>query len=104
MSERFDLPSDDLTLLRDILRAHLPPDVQVFAFGSRVQGTARRYSDLDLAIESGAALPWELITDLKQALTESDLSMKVDVIDLHAIDTGFRKRIEPELTPLPLTP
>ena len=102
MSEAIDLQPEDFALLRDILRARVPPNVRVFAFGSRVHCTARRYSDLDLALEGDAPLPWELLAGIRDALTESDLTINVDVIDLGAIDPAFRHRIEGSLVPLSL--
>ena len=44
-----DLDPRDLAAVRAILRRHVP-EFAVRAFGSRVRGTARRTSDLDLAI------------------------------------------------------
>src|SRR5205085_11964920 len=50
------LPSDHLHWVLTILAADLPPDAVVWVFGSRATGRARRYSDLDLAIDAGRPL------------------------------------------------
>ncbi|MBV8593313.1 MAG: nucleotidyltransferase domain-containing protein, partial [Caulobacteraceae bacterium] len=49
MTARPDLSPRDLATVRAILAAALPAEARVWVFGSRARGTARRYSDLDLA-------------------------------------------------------
>ena len=44
-----DLDEKSLQIVKELLRQHVP-ECKVLAFGSRVTGTASRYSDLDLAI------------------------------------------------------
>lgn len=55
------------------------PGVAVWAFGSRVRGTAQPYSDLDLAVFTTPAQSL-LVSDLRDALAESNLPF---VVDLH---------------------
>lgn len=50
------------------------PRYEVWAFGSRVKRTAKKYSDLDLAVISEQPLPIATMAELRQALDESDLS------------------------------
>jgi predicted nucleotidyltransferase len=99
-----DLPPADLEILRQVLRDHLPPSTSMWVFGSRVTGSARRYSDLDLALQGDAPLDWGILARLKDALSESDLTMKVDLVDLLAVDEAFRKIIESNMVRLPWTP
>jgi predicted nucleotidyltransferase len=95
-----DLPRADLAILLGVLRDHLPPDTDVWAFGSRTTGEARRYSDLDLALQSGETLDPDMLGRLQDALSESDLTVKVDVVDLLAVDPAFRRIIEGQMVPL----
>ena len=44
-----DITPEHLQIVRDILQKNIPRR-EVWAFGSRVKGTAKRYSDLDLAV------------------------------------------------------
>lgn len=82
--------------LRAILRRHLPGR-PVWAFGSRATGQrVKRFSDLDLAI-GGEELPLGESGRLAEALSESRLPFKVDIVDLSAITPEFRARIEPEM-------
>lgn len=102
MTRTIDLPRQDLAILQTILRAFLPPDTAAWAFGSRATGTARRYSDLDLALRSVTPLSLDALGRLQDALSESDLTIKVDLVDLAAVDPAFLRRIEPEMIALPL--
>lgn len=77
-----------------ILRACVPGR-EVWAFGSRVEGTAGRNSDLDLALvsEEGIDLDWRVIEELKDAFSESDLPFSVDVIDWRRASPSFRRAV-----------
>lgn len=100
MTRTIALSPDERAIVCDILRAHLPPDTQVWAFGSRATGTARRCSDLDLALEADGPLGLAVLADVAGALSESDLTYKVDVIDLRSVDPAFRALIAPEMVAL----
>ena len=59
-------------------------------------GRARRYSDLDLAIDAGRRLTSDEAATLREAFEECDLPYRVDIVDWHAIDERFRRLIEAE--------
>lgn len=80
-------------IVLDILDAHLPAGVTVWAFGSRVHGRARRYSDLDLAIDAGRRLTIDETAAIREAFDESDLPYRVDILDWRAIGAEFRSLI-----------
>jgi len=101
MTRAIDLSEVELAIVRTILRTHLPPAVRAWVFGSRATATARRYSDLDLALEGENPLSLDVLGDIAEALSESDLPYKVDVIDLRSIDPAFRALIEPDMVALP---
>lgn len=75
------------------------PDCEVRAFGSRVQGTHKKYSDLDLALISDKSIPIRTMALLKEAFSESDLPFKVDLVDWAMISEEFRKVIEEKGSP-----
>jgi type I restriction enzyme S subunit len=83
----------DLAEVRRILAAHVP-DCEVWAFGSRVGGTAKDFSDFDLAILGDAPIPAAALADLRDAFRESDLPFKVDAIDWATTDRHFRRIVE----------
>jgi len=90
-----DIRPHDLEIVREILRRHVP-NHEVLAFGSRVRWTARQYSDLDLAIRSDEAIPTDIIYAIKNELSESNLPMMVDVLDMASVSEKFRGIIEEE--------
>ena len=87
-----DLEPQHLQVVQHILSEHVP-ECEVRVFGSRANGTARRFSDLDLALISPKPIPWEQMEAVKDAFSESDLPIMVDVLDWHEASAGFRKRV-----------
>ena len=90
-----DLNPGQLSTVKAILAEHVP-ECEVRAFGSRAKWTAKDYSDLDLAVIGEGPLDWRTLDRLKEAFEESDLPMRVDVLDWHGISDSFRGVIEPE--------
>ena len=88
-----DLRPDHLTLILDILRKHVP-DREVRAFGSRVQGSAKTHSDLDIVLMGTEPMELLDMAKLQDAFSESALPMKIDVLDWQTISPEFRKLIE----------
>ena len=88
-----DIASEHLKTVETIL-SEFVPGYEVRAFGSRCDGTARKYSDLDLCVCGNEKLDWKLLANLKDALMESDLPFRVDLLDYHAMPEHFRKNID----------
>ena len=88
-----DLNPHHLETVNTILAEHVP-ECEVRAFGSRATWTAKDYSDLDLAIVGKGPLEWKALGRLKEAFEESNLPMRVDVLDWHSISESFRKAIK----------
>ena len=93
MTGSVDLNPNHLGTVKAILAEHVP-ECEVRAFGSRATWTAKDYSDLDLAVVGEGLLDWRTLDRLKEAFEESDLPMRVDVLDWHAISDSFREVIE----------
>ena len=88
-----DLSPHSLQIILQLIQQHLP-QAEVWAFGSRVTWTAKDYSDLDLVLKAPQPLPPNLFFQFQEALDESDLPIKVDVLDWHQISPEFRKNIK----------
>ena len=86
-----DLSQEHLEVVVDALRAHLP-GVAVWAYGSRVRGNARKYSDLDLVAFISQKQTARL-GELRQALEDSDLPFRVDLFAWHEIPQSFHSQI-----------
>lgn len=87
------LNSQELAEVLKILKSCLP-NTEVWAFGSRVTGGARKFSDLDIAVISSQPLPLTVMADLKEAFSESDLIFKVDIVDWAVTSEAFRRIIK----------
>lgn len=77
--------------LLDLLYRYLPK-VQVWAFGSRVKGSARASSDLDLVFFT-EDFDKPRLAVLREALEESQLPFAVDTLVWKDISPEFQKHI-----------
>lgn len=88
------LPPDQLQLVLSLTQQHLS-GVEVWAYGSRVRGNPRRYSDLDLVAFAGP-MQSSQANDLREAFEESDLPIRVDLFLWDEIPESFRNQIRKE--------
>lgn len=76
----------------EIVQTQVPNLLALYAFGSRIQGTASEHSDLDLAVlVAGYADPL-LLFDVAGQLAES-AGCEVDLLDLRAASTVMQYQI-----------
>lgn len=101
MTANIDLSAEHLNIIKNILAAHLNKNSHVWIFGSRATGTAKKFSDIDLLIDTGTPISLALLTQLSVSFDESRLPYKVDIADLHAITDVFKENIKSQLVPLP---
>lgn len=81
---------------REIVKAILAKyPYSFYAFGSRVKGNPRLFSDLDLCFFNN--ISWNIRAHIDEDFEESDLPYKVDVIDWNACDTAFQNLIKNDL-------
>ena len=83
--------SDHATVL-EILR-HRIPDRTVWAFGSRTTGKAWKFSDLDLVVIGSEPIPNEIYDQLVEDFDESDLPIRVDLLDWNRIGDELKPSI-----------
>jgi len=88
-----DLNPEILLEVKNILNQQIP-DITVWVFGSRVTGQAKAYSDLDLALITDKPLTGKRLRSLKNAFSESDIPILVDVVDWSEISDEFREIIK----------
>lgn len=89
-----DLAQTHLAELTDILHKHAPM-MEVLFYGSRLNGRAHAASDLDLVIRNPAApdLPFSTLGALRDALTDSNIPILVDIHDWALLPATFRRDI-----------
>ncbi len=90
------LESSNLNIVQDILKQYVP-EYDVWVFGSRVHGrNLKKFSDLDLVIVNDNPLKTLQLFNIKEALSESDLPIMVDVLAWSDIDETFKHIIQKE--------
>ena len=87
-----DLNPEHLKLIQRILKEHVP-HYEVRAFGSRVKWNAQDYSDLDIAVVGSRSLTLRQTGRLAEAFEDSDLPIRVDIVEWLSISEGFRSII-----------
>lgn len=81
----------DLDILINILSDFCPKS-EVFAYGSRINGRAHDGSDLDLAIKN---FPNEkYLFDLKEIISNSNISFLVDINLYETLPMSFQREID----------
>jgi len=80
--------------LEALLREHLP-DVEVWAYGSRVSGRGHQGSDLDLVLRGPGLneIPFERLMDFKDAVRESTIPFLVEARDWARLPERFHREI-----------
>lgn len=68
-----------------------PKQHQLFIFGSRANGKAKKFSDYDIGILAKKPVPDHTIIEIEEALEESDLPCRVDLVDFSLVSDNFKK-------------
>jgi predicted nucleotidyltransferase len=88
----YSLTPEAETLVCSELQKAFPNALGIYAFGSRVQGSANAQSDLDLAVlVAGYADPLELFEMANQLADK--LGYEVDLLDLRAASTVMQHQV-----------
>jgi len=94
MNAAMDITSAQRGMLADLLRQYIP-GVAVWAYGSRVKGSARKNSDLDMVVFSTPEQR-SAVSELKDALDECNLPFLVDLHVWDEIPERFREIVRKE--------
>ncbi len=87
-----DKDREELMRIADeVLKAPL----QIWAYGSRVNGTAHDTSDLDLVIRTDNLQPInsDELNNFKEAITKSNIAILIQVLDWGIIPESFHRNI-----------
>ena len=88
--EIIDIKPEQLELVKEILRKNLPGK-QVWAYGSRVNGNTRQFSDLDLVVFDATALA---VANAEDDFEESSLPYKVSIMLWEKLPPDFQENIK----------
>ena len=95
MADRLHLQPKHRRVLEALLREHLP-DVEVWAYGSRVSGKSHDGSDLDLVLRGPdlKEIPIGQLGDFEEAVRESTIPFLVEAQDWARLPESFHREIE----------
>jgi hypothetical protein len=68
-------------------------DADVYLFGSWARGNDRRSSDIDVAVDPHAPLPPTVVAAMRDALEESTIPYRVEIVNLAEAGPAFRARV-----------
>lgn len=97
MQPEIQISAGELQTIKAILQQILSCQAKIWIFGSRATGKAKRYSDVDLAIETNNKnLDLKTLGILDVLFEESELPWKVDLVDYNNVSKNFRSIIDHE--------
>ncbi|MEZ4743657.1 MAG: nucleotidyltransferase domain-containing protein [Bdellovibrionota bacterium] len=82
-----------LKLAIDPLKNH---GAEVWIFGSRARGDYKKFSDIDILYELKQEQQTGFISLIKENLEESDLPIKVDLVDLKNLAKAYAVNVHKE--------
>ena len=91
MKAEIDVNPRDREILFSLLARYLPYTT-VWAHGSRVEGGAKPWSDLDLVVFISEKHKYQLSL-LKEALEESNISFRVELLEWDNLPDNFKTNI-----------
>ncbi len=90
--KKLDITGEQKALLLTLIDEFLP-ETEVWIYGSRIDGTAKPYSDLDMVVFTSPEQRVEVM-ELREAFEESNLPFRVDLFVWSEIPEQFRKNIK----------
>jgi predicted nucleotidyltransferase len=90
---KIHLNDKEKSIVKFILEKHIPKH-DVVVFGSRADGIIKPYSDLDLCIMGDDSPSPSVLDDLKEAFSQSDLPMRVDIVVWSQTQAHFQDIIQ----------
>lgn len=95
MLSKVTIEKNDKELLLDILSRY---PYRFYVYGSRAKGRSKRYSDIDICYFED--IPHSELYEIKEALDESNITIKVDLVAVAELSQEFFKTIEKDLVEL----
>lgn len=87
---------EHLDTIKSIIRRHLKGGrCEIYLFGSRVTGEFVAGSDLDVLIRADREIDLATMAFIDEALENSDLPFRVDILDYYHTSPEFLSRIVP---------
>ncbi len=88
-------PLSDDEILKEVVGiiSEYLPDARVYLFGSRAEGTAKPYSDFNIAVEWKEKIPLPTIVKIRTKLEKLPTLKSFDLVDLNRMPDFFVKAV-----------
>ena len=97
----YNISDRDKQVIQTILSKHIDPQkYSAYIFGSRATGHARKYSDVDIAIESQSPLSASKLFEIEDAFEHSDLPFIVEIVEMKNTSQKFAGVAKEHIIPL----
>jgi len=93
-----DLDEKYIKFIKDTINSYLQ-NYKIYIFGSRAKNKAKKYSDIDIALDS-TELTKEIKTKIIFDIENSTFPYEIDIVDLNAVSREFKSLIENDLIEL----
>ncbi len=71
----------------------LVPDATIYLFGSRSRGTQSKWSDIDIALDSGHPISRFVLGELMSVFEATDILYKIQVVDINSVNEAMKTSI-----------
>jgi type I restriction enzyme S subunit len=93
LGQQVAVADEHLRFLLDEIERYIP-HATVWVFGSRITGSQRRTSDLDLAVHCDKESAKKDLPRLNEVFIESDLPFKVQILDYNRLPENMQGNIK----------
>ena len=83
---------ESLKFIRDTVYKYLSEEeYEAFVYGSRADGTAQKWSDIDVGIRGTKKVPFDVLATIRGEIEDSDIPYLVDVVDFNRASEKFAR-------------
>ena len=93
LAEQISVPINHLQYILEQLESYIP-DATVWVFGSRIKGSNRPASDLDLAVLCDKETAKKQLPKLNEIFIESDIPFKIQLLDFNRLPSNMQENIK----------
>ncbi len=93
LAQNIAVSENHLQYILEQLKLYLP-DSAVWVFGSRIKGSNRPASDLDLAVLCDKDTAKTQLPKLNEVFIESDIPFKIQLLDYNRLPSNMQKNIK----------
>jgi uncharacterized protein len=88
------LEENTLRTIKESVSNVIGGDFDLYLFGSRARGTARKYSDVDMALKSTKPITMSNILKISSDIDDTNIAYKVDIVDYAKVPKALKMNID----------